>query len=79
MLLLLSRFSRVRHCATLWTAAHQAPLSTGFSRQKYWRGLPFPSPRYLLYTTSFHALLFLFLVTAILVNQKALVQQVKER
>ena len=27
-----------------WTAAHQAPLSTEFSRQKYWSGLPFPSP-----------------------------------
>ena len=25
-------------------AAHQAPLSTGFSRQEYWSGLPFPSP-----------------------------------
>ena len=24
---------------------HQAPLSIGFSRQKYWRGLPFPLPR----------------------------------
>jgi len=28
---------------TLWTAAHQAPPSTGFSRQEYWSGLPFPS------------------------------------
>ena len=27
-----------------WTAAHQAPLSVGFSRQEYWSGLPFPSP-----------------------------------
>ena len=27
-------------------AAHQAPLSTGLSRQEYWSGLPFPSPRY---------------------------------
>ena len=41
---MLSRFSRVRLCATPWTAAHQAPLSTGFSRQEYWSGLPFPSP-----------------------------------
>ena len=24
--------------------AHQAPLSTGFSRQEYWSGLPCPSP-----------------------------------
>ena len=41
---MLSRFSRVRLCATLWTAAHQAPLSTGFSRQENWNGFPFPSP-----------------------------------
>ena len=40
---MLSRFSRVWLCATLWTAAHQAPLSLGFSRQEYWSGLPFPS------------------------------------
>ena len=25
---------------TPWTAAHQAPLSIGFSRQEYWSGLP---------------------------------------
>ena len=34
-------------CLTLvtpWTAAHQAPLSMGFSRQEYWSGLPFPPP-----------------------------------
>ena len=28
-----------------WTIAHQFPLSLGFSRQEYWRGLPFPPPR----------------------------------
>ena len=44
LLLLLSRFSRVRLCATPQTAAHQAPPSLGFSRQEYWSGLPFPSP-----------------------------------
>ena len=27
--------------------AHQAPLSTGFSRQEYWSGLPFPSLGYI--------------------------------
>ena len=43
LLLLLSRFSRVQLCATPWTAAHQAPLSMGFSRQEYWSGLPLPS------------------------------------
>ena len=44
MLLLLSRFSRVRLCATPQMAAHQAPPSLGFSRQGHWSGLPFPSP-----------------------------------
>ena len=29
---------------TPWTVAHQAPLSTEFSRQEYWSGLPFLSP-----------------------------------
>ena len=32
---------------TPWTVAHQAPLSMGFSREEYWRGLPFPSPGHL--------------------------------
>ena len=36
LLLLLSLLSRV--------AAHQAPLSLGFSRQEHWSGLPLPSP-----------------------------------
>ena len=39
-----SHFSRVRLCATPWTAAYQASLSMGFSRQEHWSGLPFPSP-----------------------------------
>ena len=30
--------------ATPWTAAYQAPLSLGFSRQEYWSGVPLPSP-----------------------------------
>ena len=36
--------SHVPLFATPWTAAHQAPLSLGFSRQEFWSGLPFPSP-----------------------------------
>ena len=44
LLLLLSRYSRIRLCATPQTAAHQAPQSLGFSRQEHWSGLPFPSP-----------------------------------
>ena len=37
----------VQSCLTLatpWTAAYQAPLSMGFSRQEYWSGVPLPSP-----------------------------------
>ena len=40
----LSSFSHVGFLATLWTVAHQAPLSLGFSRQEYWSGLPCPPP-----------------------------------
>ena len=36
--------SRVWLVATPWTAAYQAPLSIGFSRQEYWSGVPLPSP-----------------------------------
>ena len=38
--------SRVRLLVTPWTGAHQAPPSTGFSRQEYWSGVPLPSPIY---------------------------------
>ena len=40
----LSRFSRTRFFATIWTIAHYIPLSMGFSRQEYWSGLPCPPP-----------------------------------
>ena len=36
--------SRVLLLVTPWTAAHQAPLSMGLSRQEYWSGVPLPSP-----------------------------------
>ena len=36
--------SRVRLFSTPWSAAYQAPLSMGFSRQEYWSGVPLPSP-----------------------------------
>ena len=38
----LSGVSRVHLFATPWTAAHQAPLSMGVSKQEYWSGLPCP-------------------------------------
>ena len=40
----LSRFSRVQLCATLWTVAHHTPLSMGFSTQVYWSRSPCPPP-----------------------------------
>ena len=39
-----SGLSRVQLFATTWIAACQASLSTEFSRQEYWSGLPFPTP-----------------------------------
>ena len=36
--------SVVSDSATIWTAAHQAPVSMGFSWQEYWSGLLCPSP-----------------------------------
>ena len=42
---MLSRFSRVRLLVTLWTVAHQAPLSTELPRQENWSGLQFHTPR----------------------------------
>ena len=41
---ILSSFSLIWLFETLWTVAHQAPLSMGFSRQEYWSGLPWPPP-----------------------------------
>ena len=40
----LSCFSHVCLYAAPWIAAHQAPLSMGFSRQEYWNELPCPPP-----------------------------------
>ena len=46
--------SRVRLLATPWTAAYQAPLSMGFSRQEYWSGVPLPSPDILLLLCNYY-------------------------
>ena len=43
--------SVVSDSVTLWAVACQAPLSTEFSRQEYWSGLPFPSPNAVLICT----------------------------
>ena len=44
MLCMLNRFICVLLFSALWTVAHQAPVSMGFSRQEYWSGLPCPPP-----------------------------------
>ena len=44
LVMVVKSLSRVRLFVTPWTVAPQAPPSIGFSRQKYWSGLPFPSP-----------------------------------
>ena len=41
---MLSHSSCGPHFVILWTVAHQAPLSVGFSRHEYWSGLPRPPP-----------------------------------
>ena len=41
---MIGHFSRVQLFVILWTVAHQAPLSMGFSRQEYWSRLPFLPP-----------------------------------
>ena len=43
-ILFVQLLSHVWLFATLWTVAHHTLLSMQFSRQEYWRGLPFPSP-----------------------------------
>ena len=50
--------SRVRLCATPWTATYQAPPSMGFSRQEYWSGVPLPSPCYTVIQSLNHVWLF---------------------
>ena len=53
LLLLLSRFSRVRLFATPWTSAYQTPPPMEFSRREYWSRLPLPSPRWQLSIPNF--------------------------
>ena len=56
--------SRVRLLVTPWTAAYQAPPSMGFSRQKYWRAVPLPSPAFFLLYSYFFNLYFTFWFSA---------------
>ena len=68
---MLIHFSHVQLCATLWTVAYQVPLTMGFSRQKYWRGLTWPPLGNLLdpgitpWSLMSHALTGVFFTTSI--------------
>ena len=48
--------SSVRLLVTQWTIAYQAPLSMGFSRQKYWSGVPLPFPSKSIKLEKYHLL-----------------------
>ena len=61
-----NHFSHVQLCVTPEMAAHQAPLSLGFSRQEHWSGLPFPSPMH----ESYRLLFVVFLMIAIIIGMR---------
>ena len=54
--------SRVRPSVTPWTAAYQAPLSMGFSRQEYWSEVPLPSPCSFIIVLKYIIFLNIFLI-----------------
>ena len=54
--------SHVRLFTTPWTAAYQAPLLMGFSRQRYWSGVLLPSPNFRIHWSKFS---FIWLVSLI--------------
>ena len=56
--------SRVWLFTTPWTAAHQAPLPMGFSRQEYWSGMPLTTTKYM----NFRLVLILLIVHQIIDN-----------
>ena len=63
--------SHVRLLATPWTAAHQAPLSMGFSRQECWSGVPLPSLAYSLRGPNFFFLNSIFINTKVMQFKKS--------
>ena len=52
--------SCIRLLVTPWTAAHQAPPPTGFSRQEYWSGVPLPSTPYIVHSSNSKLVRYLF-------------------
>ena len=58
----LCHFSPVWLFVTPWTITLQAPLSMGFSRQKYWSGLPFPTPKRVHNSMQYFEMVLLFIL-----------------
>ena len=56
--------SRVCLLATTWTAAHQDPLSMGFSRQEYWSAVSLPSPKEI--SSLSHSIVYLYFFALII-------------
>ena len=59
--------------ATQWTAAYQAPLSMGFSRQKYWSGVPLPSPKDFWEQYKLNQLSYLRILDLLYINKNVLI------
>ena len=60
--------SSVRLWVNTWTAAYQAPPSMGFSRQKYWSGVPLPSPNHILFSALILKISFLLLTRGFFIS-----------
>ena len=60
--------SSVRLWVNPWTAAYQAPPSMGFSRQKYWSGVPLPSPNHILFSALILKISFLLLTLGFFIS-----------
>ena len=69
--------SPVRLFTTPWSAAYQAPLSMGFSRQEHWNGVPLPSPFIYIHTYIWMNYVYMYII--ICDNYLSIYQSVKSR
>ena len=69
--------SHVQLLATPWTAAYQAHLSMGFSRQENWSGVPLPSPDSYIHTCIFeqqyHFYIFTFCLNLFAIHHSTII------
>ena len=68
--------SRVRLLATPWTAAYQAPLPMGFTRQEYWSGVPCLLRSALKYISKYYISEISYIKTIILIPGKLIAFQI---